>query len=57
MKTKNTLQRWRVQMMKIMKKELNEIALLQYQIKRYQANGNGAICQQLNAKLQKLMNK
>lgn len=40
-----------------MKKELNEIAMLQYQIKRYQANGNGTMCQQLNAKLQKLMAK
>lgn len=35
----------------------NEIAMLQYQIKRYQATGQGAMCQQLNAKLQKLLSR
>ena len=28
--------------------------MLQYRIKRYQAMGNGAMCQTLNGKLQKL---
>jgi hypothetical protein len=37
-----------------MKKNVNEIAMLQYQIKRYQAMGNGAKCQTLVGKLQKL---
>lgn len=29
--------------------------MLQYRIKRYQAMGNGAMCQVLNGKLQKLL--
>jgi len=40
---------------KIMKKSSNEI--LQYRIKRYQAMGNGAMCQTLNGRLQKLLAK
>lgn len=40
-----------------MKKNVNEIALLQYQIKRYQAMGNGIMCQTLKGKLQKLLAK
>lgn len=39
----------------IMKKNVNEIMMLQYRIKRYQAMGNGAMCQALNGKLQKLL--
>ena len=40
-----------------MKKNANEkIMMLQYRIKRYQAMGNGAMCQ-LNGKLQKLLAK
>ena len=35
----------------------NEILTLQYQIKRYQAMGNGIMCQALNNKLQKLLIK
>lgn len=35
----------------------NEILMLQYRIKRYQAMGNGAMCQTLNGKLQKLVAK
>lgn len=35
-------------------KNLNEIAMLRYQIQRYQSVGNGAMCQLLNAKLNKL---
>lgn len=31
--------------------------MLQYRIKRYQAMGNGAMCQALNGKLQKLLTK
>ena len=31
-----------------MKKNANEIFMLQYQIKRYQAMGNGTMCQTLN---------
>jgi hypothetical protein len=38
-------------------KKINEITVLQYQIKRYQAAGKGTMCQALNAKLQKLMKK
>ncbi len=41
----------------IMKKNANEIFMLQYRIKRYQAMGNGAMCQALNGKLQKLLAK
>ena len=41
----------------IMKKNANEIFMLQYRIKRYQAMGNGAMCQTLNGKLQKLLAK
>jgi len=44
--------------MQIMKKEkTSEISMLQYQIKRYQAAGKGAMCQSLNVKLHKLMKK
>ena len=38
-----------------MKKNANEIFMLQ--IKRYQAMGNGTMCQTLNGKLQKLLAK
>lgn len=41
----------------IMKKNENEIFMLQYHIKRYQAMGNGTMCQTLNGKLQKLLAK
>ena len=41
----------------IMKKNANEIFMLQYQIKRYQAMGNGTMCHTLNGKLQKLLAK
>lgn len=40
-----------------MKKMSNEIMMLQYRIKRYQAMGNGPMCQLLNSKLQKLLAK
>lgn len=40
-----------------MKNVSNEIMMLQYRIKRYHAKGNGAMCQQLNGKLQKLLLK
>lgn len=40
-----------------MEKNANEIMMLQYQIKRYQAMRNGAMCQTLNGKLQKLLAK
>jgi hypothetical protein len=43
--------------MTIMKKNVNEIMMLQYRIKRYQAMGNGPMCQALNGKLQKLLVK
>ncbi|MEG2150436.1 MAG: hypothetical protein RRY36_04355 [Bacteroidaceae bacterium] len=33
------------------------IAMLQYQVRRYKAMGNGATCQTLNARIQKLMAK
>lgn len=32
-----------------------EIVLLQYQIRRYRLMGNGAVCQLLRGKLQKIM--
>lgn len=35
-------------------KNLNLIATLQYQIQRYQATGNGTMCQLLTAKLRRL---
>lgn len=38
-------------------KNANEIMMLQYRIKRYQAMGNGTMCQLLNGKLQKLLAK
>lgn len=38
-----------------MKENVNEIVMLQYRIKRYQAMGNGAMCQAFNSKLQKLL--
>ena len=41
----------------IMKKNESEIFMLQYRIKRYQAMGNGTMCQTLNGKLQKLLAK
>ena len=40
-----------------MKKNANEIFMLQYRIKRYQAMGNGPMCQSLKGKLQKLLAK
>ena len=41
-----------------MKKNAHEyVMMLQYRIKRYQAMGNGAMCQALNGKLQKLLNQ
>jgi len=43
---------------KVMKKNVDEkIMMLQYRIKRYQAMGNGIMCQTLNGKLQKLLNE
>lgn len=41
----------------IMKKDVNEIMMLQYRIKRYQSMRNGAMCQALSGKLQKLLAK
>ncbi len=49
--------RGRHKKMTIMKKNVNEVIMLQYRIKRYQAMGNGAMCQALNGKLQKLLAK
>ena len=40
-----------------MKKNANEIFMLQYRIKRYQAMGNGTMCQGLNCKLENLLAK
>jgi len=39
------------------KNETEKIMMLQYRIKRYQAMGNGAMCQALNGQLQKLLSK
>ena len=41
----------------IMKKDVNELMMLQYRIKRYQSMRNGAMCQALSGKLQKLLAK
>jgi hypothetical protein len=38
-----------------MKTNVSQIEMLQYQIKRYHAMRNGAKCQLLTSKLQKLM--
>lgn len=43
--------------MKIMKTNEDVITMLQYQIKRYQTMGNGAMCQTLQSKLHKLITK
>lgn len=41
---------------KVMKeKNLSKIAMLQYQIQRYQAAGKGSMCQHLNSMVRKLM--
>lgn len=40
--------------MKTMKKEINEIKTLEYQIRRYQAMGNGVMCQALQVRLNQL---
>ncbi len=40
---------------RIMKKEMNEIKKLKYQIERYQARGNGAMCQTLQNRLYQLI--
>ena len=45
------------QKLKIMKEMKNEIQMLQYRIKRYHDMRNGAMCQALNGKLQKLLAK
>ncbi len=42
----------------IMEKNVNvEVMMLQYRIKRYQSMGNGAMCQALSAKLNKLLDE
>ena len=46
---------WETQKLKIMKEMKNEIQMLQYRIKRYHDMRNGAMCQALNGKLQKLL--
>lgn len=38
-----------------MKMNENEILMLQYRIQRYQAMGNGVMCQVLNSKLKKML--
>ena len=40
-----------------MKTNEDAIIMLQYQIKRYQAMGNGAMCQTLQGRLHKLLAK
>lgn len=39
-----------------MEKKQNQISMLQYQIQRHQAMGNGCKCQQLISQMNKLMN-
>ncbi|MBQ9498868.1 MAG: hypothetical protein Q4D30_06950 [Bacteroidales bacterium] len=38
-----------------MKQNVNEITMLQYSIKRYQAMRNGIMCQTLKTRLEKLL--
>lgn len=40
-----------------MKKNVNEISMLQYSIKRYQAMRNGIMCQALKTRLEKLLSE
>lgn len=54
-RSKTVLQNVKNKKKKIMKTKANEIMMLQYRIKRYQAMGNGTMCQVLNGKLQKLL--
>ncbi|KAA6345257.1 hypothetical protein EZS27_007148 [termite gut metagenome] len=54
---KPALQNVKSKTKKIMEKKVNEIKMLQYQIKRYYAMGNGTKCQVLTGKLQKLTNE
>lgn len=42
---------------KTIMKEKNEIMMLKYSIDRYQAMGNGPMCQLLNQKMRKLQMK
>ena len=51
----NRLRNAETQTKTIMEKNVNEILMLRYQIKRYQAMRKGAMCQALNSKLQKLL--
>lgn len=51
----NSFRNAEVQKQMIMEKNVNEILKLRYQIKRYQMMRNGAMCQLLNGKLQKLL--
>ncbi len=53
-KKKTSSKREENKTMKIMKKEMNEIKTLEYQIKRYQAMGNGVMCQALQVRLNQL---
>jgi hypothetical protein len=39
------------------KDRTNEVMLLQYRIRRYQAMGNGTMCQTLTGMLNRLLNK
>ncbi len=51
----NSFRNAEAQKQMIMEKNVNEILKLRYQIKRYQTMRNGAMCQLLNGKLQKLL--
>lgn len=42
-------------MMRGNEKDLRTLAMLRYQADRYQAMGNGSMCQQLNAKIRRLL--
>ena len=45
----------RFMMLRYNEKELRELAMLRYQADRYQAAGNGAMSQQLNAEIRRLL--
>lgn len=38
-------------------KSLRTLAMLRYQADRYQAMGNGSMCQRVNAEIRRLMNQ
>ncbi|MEG1749329.1 MAG: hypothetical protein RRZ65_06405 [Tannerellaceae bacterium] len=44
-------------MMRENEKSIRALAMLRYQADRYQAVGNGAMCQRVNAEIRRLLNE